>query len=383
MLQALHPEVKGKIGFLMLLFAGTTKDVLNTSTHHCQSQSSGLGQAVKNSYSKKVKTNSKSAGNQKILTIFVGSSETTCSNIITNLITKNHNKISYFKNKSNLIHCKNYTTKLEKISIHKPKMHKPLSDYDFGHYLAGLIDGDGHLGKNVITIAFHINDVSLAYYIKGILGYGTIKKIKDKNAYVLNVTKPDGRLKILNLINGKLRTPNKLNQINNDILPYFKLTLKKEFKLNIDNNLDNFWLSGFSDADASFQIKIVKREERTKEEIRLNYQIDQKHNDLLILIKNYLGGNIGYRVSQDTYYYGSTSFGSAKKVIKYFDKYHLLSSKHINYLKWRKAYILIQNGDHLTLEGIEKIKKIKKSMAYNLDMKYDIMEFNEFKNFIN
>jgi hypothetical protein len=33
-------------------------------------------------------------------------------------------------------------------------------------------------------------------------------------------------------------------------------------------------------------------------------------------IKNYLGGNIGYRKSQDTYYYGSTSFGSAKNVIE-------------------------------------------------------------------
>jgi hypothetical protein len=35
----------------------------------------------------------------------------------------------------------------------------------------------------------------------------------------------------------------------------------------------------------------------------------------LILIREFLGGNIGYRKNQDTYYYGSTSFGSAKKVI--------------------------------------------------------------------
>ncbi len=53
--------------------------------------------------------------------------------------------------------------------------------------------------------------------------------------------------------------------------------------------------------------------------------------------------------------YGSTSFGSAKKVIKYFDTFHLQSSKYINYLKWRKAYILIQNKSHLTDLGIKKI----------------------------
>jgi hypothetical protein len=74
-------------------------------------------------------------------------------------------------------------------------------------------------------------------------------------------------------------------------------------------------------------------EQRKKEEIRLNFQIDQKKDVLLLIIKNFLGGNIGYRKSQDTYYYGSTSFGSAKNVVNYFDYFHLLSSKHINYLK--------------------------------------------------
>jgi len=75
-----------------------------------------------------------------------------------------------------------------------------------------------------------------------------------------------------------------------------------------------------------------------------------------------VGGNIGYRKTQDTYYYGSTSFGSAKKVINYFDNFHLLSTKHVNYLKWRKAYIIIQNKEHLTNLGLEQIKKLKKSM---------------------
>lgn len=80
------------------------------------------------------------------------------------------------------------------------------------------------------------------------------------------------------------------------------------------------------------------------------------------MIKDVFGGNIGYRESQNTYYYGSTSFGSAKKVINYFDTFHLQSSKHINFLKWRKAYIIIQNKDHLMETGIEKIKKLKNSM---------------------
>ena len=135
---------------------------------------------------------------------------------------------------------------------------------------------------------------------------------------------------------------------------------------NNDSNLNNHWLAGFSDADSCFQIKLISKDKRT--EVRLNYQIDQKENTLLILIKNFLGGNLGYRNSQDTYYYGSTSFGSAVKVINYFDQYPLLSSKHLNYLKWRKAYILIQNKEHLTELGLEQITKLKKTMNRgNLD----------------
>lgn len=120
------------------------------------------------------------------------------------------------------------------------------------------------------------------------------------------------------------------------------------------------WGKKTNHADASFQIKVLNRNNRV--EVRLNFQIDQKKDGILLLIKDYLGGNIGYRKSQDTYYYGSTSFGSAKNVINYFDYFHLLSSKHVNYLKWREAYLIIQNRDHLNKYGIEKVIKLKSTM---------------------
>ena len=84
-----------------------------------------------------------------------------------------------------------------------------------------------------------------------------------------------------------------------------------------------------------------------------------------MLIKDVFGGNLGHRKSQDSYYYGSTSFGSAKKVINYFDTFHVQSRKHINYLKWRKAYIIIQEKGHLTESGIDKITKLKNTMNRN------------------
>lgn len=300
----------------------------------------------------------------------------------------------------------------KKISVHVPIHSKPLSDIDFGHYLAGLIDGDGHFSNTPqLVIAFNQLDASLAYYVKGRIGYGNIYKVKKKKAVILVVSKGEGIRRVIELINGKIRSDSIhriANQINKNILsnprflqgpplpPTGERRSSRGVYKNNDSNLNNHWLAGFSDADGSFQIKLISKNQRTEGTpqsgefpvrgmfpskqfrretsfgIRLNFQIDQKENTLLILIKNFLGGNIGYRKSQDTYYYGSTSFGSAVKVINYFNQYHLLSSKHLNYLKWRKAYTLIQNKEHLTESGLKKITKLKATMnrgcSDNLDL---------------
>ena len=607
LIKCMHPEVNDFyfISFIMLLFAGITS--LSFKYSNC------LNTKV---IVTKLKQRSQSAGN------FAYFSDESTSETL--------------RNKSELPNsCK-------KVSVHEPIHSKPLTDNEFGHYLAGLIDGDGHFSKTAtatqLVIVFNQLDASLAYFIKGRIGYGNIYKVKNKEAVILVVSKGEGIRRVIKLINGKIRSDNKLNQINKNILsnPRFKdLPLISKNK---DSNLNNHWLAGFSDAianfniqlitktnnsypitnknpypndlpdtrivvwaqnitssiglgrftkqvsnmieipdfqqsvitglmlsdgwltfgsktsksarlgfkqslshsayflfvfsilspycnsmpnlissnrketktyalqiltrslpcftklyslyypngvkivpadiynlltpialahwimgdgaknrhgltistesfniedtvrllnvliiryslncslhkhstgyniyikensmpvlrtivkpymhnsmlyklriplfkqsnqvtkdsknknlkqgisrgsginDASFQIKLINKNQRT--EVRLNYQIDQKENTLLILIKNFLGGNIGYIKSQDTYYYGSTSFGSAVKVINYFDQYHLLSSKHLNYLKWRKAYILIQNKEHLTESGLEQITKLKKN----------------------
>ena len=259
---------------------------------------------------------------------------------------------------------RNKTKKLIKnVSVpteHVPTHLKPTTDTEFGYYLAGLIDGDGHFSNTPqLVIVFNDLDASLAYFIKQRLGYGNVYKVKKKKAIILVVGKLEGISKVINLINGKIRDKNKLDQIRKNILtkPYFiNFT---DISLNNDNNLNNYWLSGFADADASFQIKILNRKNRTKPEIRLAFQIDQKKDDLLLVIKQSLGGNLGYRQNTDTYYYSSTSFGSAKKVINYFDNYHLLSSKYLDYLRWRKAYLIIKNKEHLTELGLNKIIKLK------------------------
>jgi Cytochrome C and Quinol oxidase polypeptide I/LAGLIDADG endonuclease len=325
-----HPEVN-YVSLLTLLYAGiTTLLVLNTPS---------LIVIVKI-----LKQCSQSAGN-RLNQIKSGTSETLCNEIVVN-------------------------ENLKLISEHVPRHTRPVNDFQFGHYLAGLIDGDGHFNSlptvrygEQLIIVFDIKSVSVAYYLKKYIGFGKVRKVKNKNAYIYIVSSREGLLKIINLINGKIRSTTKFNQVNNIIHNSKYLNFANTFALNTTGDLENHWLAGFSDAArtrACFQIKLISRNNRT--EIRLNYQIDQQNNDLLIIIKKYFGGNIVFIQSLDTYYYGSTSLGSAKNIINYFNKYHMLSVKHVNYLKWRKVYLLVQNKKHLYKEGIEKILKIQTSM---------------------
>jgi hypothetical protein len=170
----------------------------------------------------------------------------------------------------------------------------------------------------------------------------------------------------MSLINGKLRSEHRYGQAVRNVLNYpsfFDYTLVNTFTKNNTPVVADYWLCGFSDAEASFQVKMVVSVNR--KEIRLNFQVDQKTESVLVDIRNYLGGNVYHRSSQDTYYYGSTSFGVARNVIRYFDKYPMLSCKHVNYLRWRKTYLLVQRREHLTQAGWDAIHKIKSDMRYS------------------
>jgi hypothetical protein len=90
-----------------------------------------------------------------------------------------------------------------------------------------------------LIIVFNEKDASLAYYIKKKIGYGNIYKVKNKKAIIFVISKQLGLINVLELINGKIRTENKLNQINENILINSKIKLSSEFKRNTDIDLNN------------------------------------------------------------------------------------------------------------------------------------------------
>jgi len=131
----------------------------------------------------------------------------------------------------------------------------------FHSYLAGLIDGDGclHIPKKYrdnnnkiispqITIAFNSKDLPLALLLQQNLNMGQIYKIKGKNAYYYRISNLKNLIKVINLINGYMRTP-KINQLYN-LIDYINARGFNIKKLPLDNSSlnSNAWLSGFIDA---------------------------------------------------------------------------------------------------------------------------------------
>ncbi len=247
------------------------------------------------------------------------------------------------------------------ISIHRPKPKIYTLGDNFSFFLAGIIDGNGHLCPiPQLVITFAEEDIRLAYTLKKLVKYGTVKGFKnEKNVkYVLSHTKG---LEIVALkVRHKLQDSQKITQYNTclKVLPNFPGdSLYTPFVYT-----ENAWFSGFFCTYGIFKICVLNKEKRALPEIRLVIEIDKKENSLLLSIKEAFGGSISFRESQNTYIYSSVSFTAAAKIIKYFDVFPLMGVKQRQYVLWRKVYLKIQEKAHLTGEGVLWIKKAKERL---------------------
>ena len=227
--------------------------------------------------------------------------------------------------------------------------------------MAGLIDSDGHITKDgSIGITLGEREEGILKWLKEELRGGKVIKVKRKRAYLYIVWRKEEVKRLAGMINGELRLGDKIRQYNERLVGKYegiKETNKPEGGLR-----ESYWLTGFVMGDGSLQIKVLRRE-KEREEIRLGVQMDIKGRELLEEIKEEMGGNIGYRKSQDTYYYSSTNFESADKWVSYLDKYEMIGPKNEEYKLWREVREMIKNREHLNNKGVEKIKEIKKRMS--------------------
>lgn len=166
-----------------------------------------------------------------------------------------------------------------------------------------------------------------------------------------------GMFIILSLINGKLLSKHKYQQlINHNYSEDFNLTILAPLNT---LSLDNYWLAGFTQADGCFHISVVKsKTHRTGYSIRLEYSLKQNDDLPLKLLHNILKmGNLS-QYSTGIWCYNSSGFITAASLINYFDLFNLFAEKYKDYLKFRKVYIMVTQGKHLKDKGVKKILSI-------------------------
>lgn len=251
-------------------------------------------------------------------------------------------------------------TTIQAITEHAPKAQKPFTKEQFAHFLAGIIDAHGHIDTlGYIQIVLNKKDVSVAYYIKQRIGYGSVNKIKGKASYLFTCSHSKGIKIIKDLIYNKLKTINKIEQFNGQTKP---AKIGRLIKLGSSAVvLNNHWLAGFIQGGGCFQINVLYRQCKT--EIQFAIRLFANSDTILKEIQAVFGGCVGYGKSKNTYYYISVSFSTAVKFIKYLDKYQLMGSCLTIYWIWRKAYLRIQNKTHNTEKGLSEIVDFKNRMS--------------------
>jgi hypothetical protein len=256
-----------------------------------------------------------------------------------------------------------------------------------GSYLAGLFEGDGHIwiqgqkGKKThnprFCITFSLKNEPLAKKLLDIIEAGFIRyKLKD-NACVLVVSPVIGLKKIVNLINGKLKTP-KIYQLYKliDWLNKNHNTNIEKLPLNKYSIISSSWFSGFTDADGSFSVQYTKKETGAKKrKITCRLRIEQRildpitnesYYEILNQICLFLSCKLLIKTQKSTnnsyYTLAATNKISLETLIKYFNKYPLYSSKYLDYKDWEKVAYLILNNEHYTDEGIKIVEFIRRRM---------------------
>jgi hypothetical protein len=141
----------------------------------------------------------------------------------------------------------------------------------------------------------------------------------------------------------------------------------------IPSDLGNY-LAGFADGEGSFNVSFRKRKDYTIPwKISLSFNISQKDPVILSQFKKHLEcGSLRERKNDGVWYYEVTNFNAIQtNVIPFFNRFRFLSAKKKrDFSKFQKIATLIDHKDHLTVEGIQEILKIRKDMNDGGKRKY-------------
>jgi|SRR5690606_22319935 len=106
------------------------------------------------------------------------------------------------------------------------------------------------------------------------------------------------------------------------------------------------------------------------EAVGLRFSIAQhvRDEELLKVLIQYLDCGIYHNSQEETLKFIVIRFSDIKeKIIPFFNKYPILGIKSKDFIDFKKVVELMSNKEHLTLDGLEEIRKIKSGMNKGRD----------------
>ena len=126
-----------------------------------------------------------------------------------------------------------------------------------------------------------------------------------------------------------------------------------------------YWFAGFASGEACFQVYIYKSKTNLGETVQLKFDLAQHSRDtkLLTSLQNLLGYGSVSKHSQNAVVFRATKFSDLMEcLIPFFDKYKIIGVKSEDYQDFKKVAQLMEKKAHLTIEGLEDIRRIKAKM---------------------
>jgi hypothetical protein len=257
---------------------------------------------------------------------------------------------------------------------------------NLGHYLAGLIEGDGTIitpskirspkGKLYypsIQVVFHLKDLPLALTILKAIGQGSLNRVKKAQAYVLSINSLSGVVKVVELINGKMRTP-KVVALHH-LITWLNLNRDYNFPLlPIDTSPleSNAWFAGFIEADGSFYIRTTESPLRIAPQFVLEQCKESPTNgsyqEIMEALAQFLLSNLKLLQRKDkgtSFRVRTSSLAGNLVLISYLTSFPLFGSKRLDYFDWCQSVELVVKGNHKTTQSLASMKQLKTNMNYN------------------
>ena len=126
------------------------------------------------------------------------------------------------------------------------------------------------------------------------------------------------------------------------------------------------WFVGFTLAEGCFQVNILKSENsKSGFRVLLSFILVQHERDeqLMSNIASYLNCGHVYKKKRGSIHFMVTKFSDiAKKLIPLLQNYFTIGEKHKDFQDFCQVSYMIKEKEHLTKNGLEKIKKIKAGM---------------------